>query len=107
MKAEEFRGLGTRIVSLTRETITINSNTALRGAFDLVPKQAITVGFRQIMEARRLRIYLNRPWQGAVVRKLLFGEIWPGFPASFARNHADAALTMTTDVATRPAFALK
>ena len=107
LPADGFQQLGTRVVPLSRETITINSNTALRGAFDMVPSQAITVGFRQIMEARRLRIYLNRPWQGAVVRKLLFGEISPSFPASFARRHRDAALTVTPEVAQRPAFALK
>ena len=107
LSAEDFLQLGTRVVPLSRETITINSNTALRGAFEQVPARAITVGFRQIMEARKLRIYLNRPWQGAVVRKLLFGDISPSFPASFARRHSDAALIMTPEVAERPSFALK
>ncbi len=107
LSAEDFLQLGTRVIALSRETITINSNTALRGAFERVPPRAVTVGFRQIMEARKLRIYLNRPWQGAVVRKLLFGDISPSFPASFARRHPDAGLTLTSEVAQRPSFALK
>jgi len=107
LSVEDFLSLGSRTLTLTRETITINSNTALRGAFERIPTRAVTVGFRQIMDARRLRIYLNRPWQGAVVRKLLFGEETAGFPASLARRHGDARLTITPEVARRHAFALK
>ena len=96
-----------RIVDLTRETITIPSNTALRGAFDQVPVRAVTVGLKQILEARELKIYMNRPWQGAVVRKLLFGPVSPEFPASQARNHPAASLTVTPLVAMKPDFGLR
>ncbi|MBN2553401.1 MAG: hypothetical protein JXB06_11565 [Spirochaetales bacterium] len=104
---EQFKALPTRAIRLTRETITINSNTALRGAFERIPGQAVTVGFKQIFESGRIMVYLNRPWQNAVVRKLLFGEISPRFPASLLREHPDARLVMTREVASRPDFQLR
>jgi glucosamine-6-phosphate deaminase len=107
MDAEGFRNLPTRILALSRETITINSYTALRGAFERIPLRAVTVGFKQIFASKRVRVYLNRPWQRAVVRKLLFGEKTARFPASLLRDHPDTRLVMTREVAERPEFQLK
>lgn len=104
---EDFKALPTRVIPLTRETITINSNTALRGAFESIPTRAITVGFKQIFASKRIVVYLNRPWQSAVARKLLFGEINARFPASLLRDHSDVCLVMTREVAGKPEFQLR
>jgi glucosamine-6-phosphate deaminase len=104
---EEFKALPTRVIPLTRETIAINSNTALRGAFERIPRQAVTVGFKQIFDSRRVVVYFNRPWQSAVVRKLLFGEITPRFPASLLREHPNVQMVMTREVAEKPDFQLR
>ena len=104
---ERFKALPTRVIALTRETITINSNTALRGAFERIPRQAVTVGFKQIFDSRRIIVYFNRPWQSAVVRKLLYGEISARFPASLLRAHANVQLVMTREVAEKPDFQLR
>jgi glucosamine-6-phosphate deaminase len=63
---EEFAARPTRVVSLTRETITINSNT-VGGEVSIIPRSAVTVGMREILSAGRLRFYCNRPWQSAVI----------------------------------------
>lgn len=107
MSDREFCALDSRVQRLSRETIAINSHTALRGAIDRVPRFAVTVGVRQILQSGKLRLYLNRPWQGAVVRRLLFGERSCRFPASLARGHADARLILTEEVARRPEAGLK
>jgi glucosamine-6-phosphate deaminase len=104
--AEEFRGLGTRVVGLSRETITINSNTALAGAYERVPPRAVTIGMRQILGAHRIVVCLNRPWQRAVVRRLLYGPVSPSFPASLLREHRDVRLIVTREVAAPPKFQL-
>ena len=104
---ESFKRLPTRVLSLSRETVTINSNTALRGALERVPRRAVTVGFRQIFESGSIRVYLNRPWQSSVVRKILYGRKSAHFPASLLRDHRDARLVMTPEVASRPQFRLK
>lgn len=105
--ADAFAQLPSRGVDLSRETITINSNTALGGAWDQIPARAVTVGMKQILSAGRLEIYLNRPWQKAVARKILFGPVSAAFPASLARRHGNALITMTEEVAQAPQFALR
>jgi glucosamine-6-phosphate deaminase len=103
---EEFASLPTRILELTRETRTINSVT-VGGEISIVPKQAITVGMKEILAARRLRFYCNRPWQSAVVRRALHGPITAHCPASFLRTHPDASLTLAEYVAEPPNIRLR
>jgi glucosamine-6-phosphate deaminase len=97
-----FAQLPTRIVELNRETRTINAVTACRGNLDRIPRTAVTVGMKEILEARKIRLYLNRPWQCAIVRKLLHGPITAAVPASLVRNHPDVAVTMTAEVTQMP-----
>ena len=104
---EQFRNLPTRVVRLSRETVVINSSTAMRGAFEQIPPLAITVGMRQILDARRIRVYLNRPWQSAVARKMLFAAPSPSFPVTLLRSHADVRITLTRKVAEIPDFGLR
>ena len=99
---EAFANLPTRIVALSRETRTINAVTATRGNIDRIPRTAITVGMREILEARKIRLYLNRPWQCAIVRKLLHGPITAAVPASLVRHHPDVQVTMTREVTQLP-----
>ncbi|HZV37084.1 MAG TPA: glucosamine-6-phosphate isomerase [Verrucomicrobiae bacterium] len=104
--AKTFAGLSTRIVTLARETRTINSVT-VGGEISIVPPRAVTIGMKEILAARRLRFYCNRPWQSAVVRRVLHGPLTPACPASFLRTHPDAMLTMTEQVATPPQIQLR
>ena len=101
-----FSALPTRVLDLTRETRTINSHT-VGGEISLIPRRAITVGMREILAARRLRFYCNRPWQSAVVRRVLHGPITPLCPASLLRLHRDAMLTVTDFVAAPPDIRLR
>lgn len=104
--SEAFRALGTRVVSLSRETIAINSNTALGGACDRVPARAVSIGLRQVLASRQVVVCLNRPWQRAVVRRLLYGPKSPAFPASLLRDHPNTRLILTREVAALPKFQL-
>lgn len=103
---DEFAALPTRMLSLARETRTINSVT-VGGEISLVPKRAVTVGMKEILSARRLRFYCNRPWQSAVVRRALHGPIEPACPASFLRTHSDASITVADYVAAPPHIQLR
>ncbi len=102
-----FSTLPTRVTPLTRETITINSHTAMNGALERIPAYAVTVGMKQILSSRKLRIYFNRPWQKTVFRKALCWEPTARFPVTLARNHPDVAYIVTQLVAQLPEFALK
>lgn len=103
---EPFAALGTRVLNLARETRTINAVT-VGGEIGLVPRRAVTVGMREILAARRLRFYCNRPWQRSVVRRALHGPVTAECPASLLRLHADARLTITAEVAAMPQICLR
>lgn len=103
---ERFAELPTRVLNLARETRTINSVT-VGGEISVIPKRAVTVGMKEILAARRLRFYCNRPWQSAVVRRVLHGPISAHCPASLLRLHPDASLTIAEYVAPLPEIRLR
>src|SRR6266700_5099690 len=90
----------------SRETRTINAVTT-GGDIAVVPRRAVTIGMKEILASRRLRFYCNRPWQSAVVRRVLHGPITPACPASLLRTHPDASLTIADDVAQAPDIRLR
>lgn len=104
--ADQFAALGTRVLSLARETRTINAVT-VGGEIGLIPRRSVTVGMREILAARRLRFYCNRPWQRSVVRRALYGHLTAECPASLLRLHPDARLTITAEVAATPEIGLR
>jgi glucosamine-6-phosphate deaminase len=106
MTAEEFAALPTRALSLTRETRTINFVT-VGGEIAVIPRRAVTVGMAECLGARRLRLYCNRPWQSAVVRRVLHGPVTAACPASLMRLHSDAVLSVADYVAQPPHIMLR
>ena len=103
---DSFAALPTRVLSLSRETRTINANT-VGGEISIIPTRAVTVGMREILAAKRLHVYCNRPWQSAVIRRVLHGPITPRCPASFLRTHPDASVTVAEHVAALPDIRLR
>lgn len=104
--AEQFAALPTRVLTLSRETRTINSVT-VGGEISIVPRRAITVGMQEILASRKCRFYCNRPWQRAVVRRVLHGPITAECPASLLRTHGDAQITLADFVAELPQIQLR
>jgi glucosamine-6-phosphate deaminase len=92
----------TRVVRLARETIVINAVAAARGNLDRIPRLAVTVGMKEILESRKVRIYMNRPWQAAIVRKVLHGPVTPAVPASLLQGHPDVHVTIADYVGEPP-----
>lgn len=103
---EEFADRPTRNLTLSRETRTINSVT-VGGDIAAIPHRAVTVGMKEILAARRLRFYCNRPWQSGVIRRVLHGPLTPACPASYFRTHADAVVTVADYVANPPDIRLR
>jgi len=106
VSVEEFAARPTRVLDLARETRTINSVT-VGGDIGVIPRRAVTVGMREILAAKKLRFYSNRPWQRGVVRRVLHGPITASCPASLMRLHADAELTMANYVSEPPEIQLR
>ena len=104
---EAFKALPTRVVRLSRETRLINSITTSRGNIDRIPEFAVTVGMKEILESRKVRIYMNRTWQSAIVRKILHGPVTPSVPASLLQGHPDVRFSIAAYVAEMPEPRLK
>lgn len=100
--ATYFASLPTRIVALSRETLVINSVTAARGNVARIPRMAITLGMKEILGARRLRIFMNRDWQCAAIRRLALGPVTGAFPASLVQRHPDWTLHVVENVLQAP-----
>jgi glucosamine-6-phosphate deaminase len=97
-----FADLPTRIVRLSRESILMAAINTARGNIDLIPPTAVTVGMREILAARKVRLYLHREIQAAILRKLLHGPVTPAVPASLLQNHRDAWATVAASVTALP-----
>lgn len=97
-----FAALPSRVVTLSRETLTINAVNGARGNFLRMPKRAVTVGMREILGARKVRLYMHRPYGAAMLRLLLHGPVTAAVPASLLQRHADAAAIVTVEVVALP-----
>jgi glucosamine-6-phosphate deaminase len=104
---EAFKELPTRVIRLSRESRLINSITTSRGNIDRIPELAVTVGMKEILESHKVRIYMNRTWQSAIVRKILHGPVTPAVPASLLQGHPDVRFTIAEYVAELPEPQLK
>lgn len=96
----------TRIVALLPETRLINGVTAAGGDMHRIPTMAVTVGMAEILAARTLRIWMNRDWQRAAIRRAFCGPVTGAFPASLVQRHPTVTLDVTDRVLDAPEPAL-
>ena len=100
--AEEFAGRMTRVLSISRETVTANAIGDLNGAIDAMPKKAVTIGIKEILSARKVRLGVFRDWHRSVIRRAVFGERTGAFPVTLAQDHSDAMIYVNANAAKRP-----
>jgi glucosamine-6-phosphate deaminase len=102
MSLEDFARLPTRVVRLSRETRLINAINACRGNVERLPPLAVTVGMHEILAARKVRLFMRRDYQAAVLRLMLHGPVTPQVPASLLQRHPDAHATVAGFVTLLP-----
>ena len=102
LTAEGFAALGSRVVILTPETRTANAIGDRGGAIDAMPTRAVTIGMKQILSARKVRLGVFREWHRAVVRQAAYGPVTAHFPASLLQNHPDAMICTNAVAAAQP-----
>ena len=95
----EFASRPTRALKITRETRTINAFMNCGANIEAIPENCITVGMKEIMMAKKIRMCMPRDWNAAALRKVLHGEITARVPCSLFQNHKDA-LVYAAKVAT-------
>ena len=75
----------TRVVDLTEQTI--KDNSRYFDSIDDVPKQAITMGLRTIMESKRIILMANGKHKLNILNVAMNGEVTEDVPASILQNH--------------------
>lgn len=99
MTDEMFLSLPTRILTIARETRTINAFMNAGADLDAIPPTCITVGMKEIFFARKIRMCMPREWNAAMLRKVLHGPISSHVPCSLFQNHDDAKIYCTSAAA--------
>ena len=102
LTAEEFAQLTTRVLDIAPETRATNSIGDLGGALEAMPKRCVTLGMKEILGAKKLRLGVFRDWHRAVCRRAAYGEITSAFPVTLAQNHPDAVLYVNHIAAEKP-----
>ena len=102
MTVEEYAALSTRIVKLSAETRVKDAILSRGGAVDTVPEKAITIGMKEILGARKIRLSMMLDMQRAVIRKACLGDVSAACPVSLIQNHPDALLMVSKNVVEKP-----
>ena len=95
-----------RLVRLNDFTVTINAvRSHVGGNLECFPREAYTLGMRQILGARRIRLFCRNgcefDWANTVLRLALFGEPGDDYPVTHIRGR-DYAITTDRDTLASP-----
>lgn len=96
---EEMRQSLTRVVTLGDDSIVVQSIHCAGGDSHAIPPMAVTCGMRDILAARRIRLYCaGGERHRAIFRIAVAGEVSAAYPVTLIQGHPDAEVR--TDEAT-------
>lgn len=89
---EQFAERPTRALKIARETRTINAFMNTGANIEAIPADCVTVGMKEILRAKKVRMCMPRDWNAAALRKILHGPITASVPCTLFQNHPDAMI---------------
>jgi glucosamine-6-phosphate deaminase len=92
---EQYRNNSTRCLDLSKETIVNNGSRKIKGALDIMPRRCITLGMKQILASKIIKIYLYCDWQWGIMRKIALEKPTRFAPASFLQLHPNSEMVIT------------
>lgn len=95
---EEYKNTGTRRLDISRETIVNNGLHKIRGALDIFPRRCITLGMKQLLSAKVIKVYLYCDWQWGIARKIALEPASRFMPVSFLQEHSNSEMVVTRDL---------
>ena len=85
------------------DTIIAHAQRRAGGNPFAVPPMSVTLGMRELLGARKLRLYLDTgEWKQTILRILLFSEPDVDYPATLVRDHPDVHVVADRASATSP-----
>ena len=71
---------------------TIDANARFFASADAVPRQALTMGIKSIMQAKMILVVVNGKGKAEIVKKAFTGPVTPQVPASILQMHPNVVL---------------
>ena len=100
---DELAASTIRIQENNLDTILALAQRSFGGAYQFVPPMSITLGLRECLSARKVRVYSDTgSWKQTALRVALFAEPTPEYPMTLLQRHPDALITATEETATHP-----
>ena len=98
-----------RLVYLNDFTRTINAiRSEIGGNLEGYPRKGVTLGMRQLLGAKRIRLYcrngISLDWANTVLRLALFGTPGDDYPVTYIREHKDYAVVTDEETVRQPRF---
>ena len=92
-----------RIQENNPDTILALAQRTFGSAYQFVPPMSITLGVRECLSARKVRVYSDTgAWKQTALRVALFSEPTPEYPMTLLQRHPDAIITATEETARHP-----
>jgi glucosamine-6-phosphate deaminase len=85
----------THVVKLDESTI--EDNARFFSSKDLVPRAAVSVGIKTIMQARKIILLAYGEEKAEAIYGMLYGKIVPTLPASVLQLHPDVTIIVDSD----------
>ncbi len=76
---------------------TIEANARFFASADEVPRQALTMGIKSIMQAKKVLVVVSGKGKAEIVKKAFTGPVTPQCPASILQMHPDVILVGDED----------
>jgi len=100
---DELRNSTGRVQDNNPDTIIALAHRGLGSAFRLVPPMSVTLGVRECLSAKKVRVYSDTgAWKQTALRVALFSAPTVECPLTLLQAHADALITATVDTARHP-----
>jgi glucosamine-6-phosphate deaminase len=89
----------THVIQLTESTI--NANARFFDSADQVPRQALSMGMKTIMNAKKLLLIAKGTDKAEIIRKALQGPVTPEVPASVVQLHPNVTVILDKEAASK------
>ena len=97
ISTEAFAALPTRVIDLTELTLDTNARLTAAGDRSQVPRQAVTLGMKPILDAKEILLLACFAEQRQPLLRIQSGPVTPELPASYLINHPNSTIIYAGD----------
>lgn len=103
LTVDELAASTARVQDNNPDTVIALAHRVLGGAYQFVPPMSVTLGMKEILGAREIRLFSDTgAWKQTALRVGLFSEPTVEYPLTLLQGHPNALLTATRDTAAHP-----